>query len=122
MKGILTTRPGPILGILAVIAFSALMGSAQSQCPADKVCISPEAMKYYLGQDDKAKALEAENKVLKDSVHQLETGVVVDLKVALGKATGELTGCQQSNIDLRATNQVLITGYKARNKYGLINF
>jgi predicted nucleic acid-binding Zn-ribbon protein len=78
-------------------------------------------MKFYLSRDDKAKALDAEVVTLKKAIDDTKD-IITDLKVELAKATGTLTGSQQSMVDARATIQVLSANCKARNRIGLINF
>lgn len=84
------------------------------------VCISPEAARKALQDSDTVKAQAAQIDVLKQAIDDTKQ-IVNDLKVELAKATGTLTGAQQSIVDLRSTVQVLSANCKARNRIGLIN-
>jgi hypothetical protein len=107
--------------LLSLLLVAVAVDGQTVQCPPDVVCLTPAEMKFYLGRDDAAKALEAEKVVLKQAIDDTKQ-IVNDLKVELAKQTGMLTGAQQSMVDARAVIQVLSANCKARNRIGLINF
>lgn len=111
-----------LIVLIAVACFASLSAaqSPASQCPTGMVCISPEAARKALQDSDTVKAQAAQIDVLKQAIDDTKQ-IVNDLKVELAKATGTLTGAQQSIVDLRSTVQVLSANCKARNRIGLIN-
>jgi hypothetical protein len=84
------------------------------------VCITREAAVKALEDSDKVKALEAENKVLKQAVND-QREITTTLRVELGKMTGELTGSQQMNVRQTAIIDVLLKNVRPK-KFGIINF
>ncbi len=90
------------------------------ECPQNMVCITREAAVKALEDSDKVKALEAENKVLKQAVND-QREITTTLRVELGKMTGELTGSQQMNVRQTAIIDVLLKNVRPK-KFGIINF
>ncbi len=111
------TLIAPLLLLLAVSGCSA----QSAMCPVGMVCISPDAARKALQDSDTVKAQTVQIEVLKKAMDDTKD-IITDLKVELAKATGTLTGSQQSMVDARATIQVLSANCKARNRIGLINF
>lgn len=108
------------LFIALLILAGAVIASAQdAQCPAGYVCITREAAIANLQRDDHAKAVEAENAVLKQAIEDHKK-IESDLKVELAKTTGTLTGCQQNAVSDRAIIDILVKNTRAK-RIGLIN-
>lgn len=93
-----------LLSLLFVFTIGA---KAQSVCPVDKVCISPEAAKHYLQIDDENKALKAENATLKDSVKVIKEELT-KTQIELAKEVGENTALKSTAVRMDAIVDVLI--------------
>jgi hypothetical protein len=91
-----------------------------ANCPQGMVCITPDAARHMLEQDDKVKALEAEGQANDKAIADLKQ-IANDLKVSLAKTTGELTGEQSANVQNRAIIDLLLK-YARPKKFGVINF
>lgn len=112
-------RNSAILGVFILFGTCLTVAGQNTDCPADKVCISREAAVKLLQADDRAKALEAENAVLKQAVED-HKAIETTLKIELAKMSGELTGSQQMNVRQTAIIDVLIKFVRPK-KVGLIN-
>jgi hypothetical protein len=99
-----------LIGLFFIFAIGA---SAQTACPADKVCISPEAAKHYLQIDDENVALKKENATLKDS-YNVAKEELTKTQVELAKQVGENTALKSTAVRMDAIVDVLI-----KNKHGL---
>lgn len=107
--------------LLTFIFIGAVTVNAQ-ECPHSSGCvtISREAAVKMLADSDKVTALEAENAALKQAISD-QKDVITNLRVELGKMSGELTGSQQMNVRQTAIIDVLLKSVRPK-KIGLINF
>jgi len=110
-----------IILCLAITFLFAVIGvNAQTvTCPVDMVCITKTAAIKALQDSDKVIALEAENAVLRQAVAD-HKDIETNLKIELGKMSGELTGSQQMNVRQTAIIDVLLKNVRPK-KIGLIN-
>jgi Skp family chaperone for outer membrane proteins len=102
------------------LAFAFSAHAQQGECPAGRVCISPEAARQALQDSDVRKALEAEVKVKDDAIDALKKELAT-IRLELAKAVGEKTGAEQMNVRLTAIVDVLLKHVKPK-KIGIINF
>lgn len=86
---------------------------AQSDCPAGKVCLSPEAARKALQDSDLVEAQKAEIKVKDDAIDAYKKEIAT-LRIELAKAVGEKTGAEQMNVRLTAIVDVLLKGQKKK--------
>lgn len=89
---------------LGAFAFSA---QAQTDCPADKVCLTQEQAARYLTFEDTVKAQEKEILALKQAVLDQKL-VTMDVKIELAKYIGENTVLKQSIVRCDADKEMLI--------------
>lgn len=96
---------------LAVFALCAIPAYSQTtECPANMVCISPEAARKALENADLVTALRTEILTLKQAILD-QREITIDTKIALARAIGEKTGLEQSVVRLTAEVEFL-------NRYG----
>jgi hypothetical protein len=108
-----------ILIISTMFFMFAVAGYAQ-ECPAGKVCISPEAARKALEDSDTAKAQAVEIRVKDDAITAYKAELAT-LRTELAKAVGEKTGAEQMNVRLTAIIDILLKSVRPK-KIGLINF
>lgn len=84
-----------------------LSANAQTDCPLDKVCLSPEAARAALEAGDKVTALETEVQTLRIAVLD-QKGITNDVKIELAKQIGEKTGAQAEAARLSAIVEFLL--------------
>lgn len=101
-----------LLSISVALVF-AISAVGQTDCPADKVCISREAAIKALQDSDTVKAQAAEIRV-KDSAIDALKAEVAKMQIELAKTTGELTGSQQMVVRLTAITDILLKNSKKR--------
>jgi hypothetical protein len=102
--------------LFVAIAYFMLTLAASAQapdCPAGYVCITRQAAIESLQRDDHAKAVEAENMVLKQAVEDHKK-IETDLKIELAKTVGTLTGSQQNEVANRAIIELLLKSIKKK--------
>lgn len=109
-----------LIAIAALLFLFALSASAQTDCPPDKVCITPEQARHYLNLEDTAKAKDAEIATLKNALAD-QKNITADIKIELAKAIGEKTGAEQQVVRLSAIVDLLLKSVRPK-KIGLINF
>lgn len=108
---------------LVFLAFVIFLGSftaySQTQCPEGMVCISADAARAALEAGDKAKALEAENAVLKQAVRDAQDNTQ-KMAIEFARVSGENTILKQQQIrDAALVDLALKQTRKKRN--GFIN-
>jgi hypothetical protein len=112
-----------LIGLFFVFAIGA---SAQTACPADKVCITPDSAKYYLQLDDLNKALKQENAAVKQEnvalkdANNVTKQELTNTQIELAKTTGENTALKSTAVRMDAIVDVLIKQARPK-KIGLIN-
>jgi hypothetical protein len=110
--------------LLALVICGTLTANSQTviDCPHPDGCvvISRGAAIKNLETDDKAKALEAENIVLKQAAADFRDETR-KMQIELAKVTGEKTGAEQMNVRLTAIVDILLKHVKPK-KIGIINF
>ncbi len=77
--------------LLLVLVVNTTSGMAQTDCPADRVCISREAALKALADADRVKALEVELSVLKDKAIPDLKSLLADMRVEFARCSGETT-------------------------------
>lgn len=92
-----------------------IAANAQTECPVDKVCISPQAARTALENADLVKAQADEIMTLREAVIK-QKEVTIDVKIELAKAIGELTGAKQEVIRVQANLEFILL--HGRNKCG----
>jgi hypothetical protein len=96
------------LFILTILLFGAVAVNAQtSECPTDKVCISPEAARKALADADTVIALRAEIKALEDAVNALKDNTQKAL-LDVARLSGENTALKQNDVSNRAIIEILV--------------
>lgn len=105
---------------LLVLMVGTISGYAQTDCPADKVCLTQAQAAKYLTLEDTVKAQEIEILALKKAVLD-QKEVTVDAKIALAEKSGENTVLKQQIVGCNADKELLIKYGRVR-KFGLINF
>ena len=108
------------VAVLMVLGVCTLPGMAQSDCPADKVCISREAAQKALENADRVKALEAEIKVKDKALEDLKQ-LLADMRVNYAECKGESTILKQRAVSDAAMIELLSKLVRPK-KIGLINF
>lgn len=107
---------------LVFLAFVIFLGSftafSQTQCPEGMVCISADAARAALEAGDKAKALEAENAVLKQAVRDAQDNTQ-KMAIEFARVSGENTILKQNAVADRAIMQFLVQNTK-KKRVGLI--
>lgn len=109
MKTIFTSKP--ILGAITILLFS-IAGHAQD-CPADKVCISPEAARKAVETAAERDALRIEVQALKDAINGREAiadkpavkgykDIINECKVEFARVSGEYTGFKMGAVRVDA--------------------
>ena len=108
-------------GLLVVLGMGLNIAiSVQTDCPADRVCLTRDQAAKYLTMEDTVKAQEAEILALKKAVLD-QKEVTVDVKIELARTVGELTAVKQAIVRCDADKEMLIKFGRVR-KFGLINF
>ncbi len=105
--------------------------SNTSECPPDKVCLTPTEMKFYLGRDDAVKALETQVKKLNLDIDGDPSapksadgspspanlgykGVNQKLAVEFARVSGEYSGFKQGSVRVDAAFDVAIKNTKKK--------
>lgn len=121
MRMLCTSRARLVLFLTSIfILVAAGSANGQTECPADRVCLTQAQAAKYLTLEDTVKAQEAEILALKKAVLD-QKEVTVDAKIALAEKTGELIGAKQQIVECSQTKELLIKYGRVR-KFGLINF
>lgn len=108
-----------VYAVMCVLLILAGAATANAQT-SDSVVITREAAIKCLQDQDKLKATEAENAVLRQAVEDYKK-INTDLKIELAKLTGEKTGADQMVVRLTAILDIVIP--KVRKKsIGVIAF
>lgn len=107
-------------GVILVVVICVVSGMAQTDCPADKVCISREAAQKALENADRVVALEAEIKVKDKAIEDLKT-LLADMRVEFARCSGETTILKQRAVSDAAMIELLSKLVRPK-KIGLINF
>jgi len=118
MRGIF--RPGPVLGIFVLMLVS-ICGTCQpayaqtAECPSARGCvtITREAAERALADSDRVKALEAENKVIKQAVDD-EKAVSAKLKIDFANVSGENSGLKQAAVRSDAIIDLLLKSVRKK--------
>ncbi len=103
---------------LAIILFASSLAYSQ-ECPADKVCLTPEAARAALEAGDKAKALTAEL-VEKDKAFEMLRAELQNIRLEFAKASGENSALKQNAVSDRAIITAMIPMLRTK-KIALIN-
>lgn len=88
-------------------------------CPADKVCISPEAARKAINDAAKVTALETESKAKDQAIADLKT-LLEAARIEYAAAKGENSALKQNAVQDRAIIEVLLKSVRPK-KIGLIN-
>jgi hypothetical protein len=108
-----------LIGVAFVFSVFSVVSVAQSDCPADKVCISPEAARKALADADLVEAQKKEIDVLKQALAD-QKNVAADVKIELARTMGEKTRLE---IEVPRLSALLEVCMKKRGvKVGLFNF
>ncbi len=107
---------------LFFVCFACFAGTsyAQTDCPPDKVCISPEAARKALADADRVKALEAEVKVKDQAIADFRD-LLNKMRIEFAEKVGENTALRQNAVQDRAIIDILLKNVRPK-KIGLINF
>ena len=89
------------------------------ECPADKVCISPEAARKAINDAAKVTALETESKAKDQAIADLKT-LLETAQIEYAAAKGENSALKQNAVQDRAIIEVLLKSVRPK-KIGLIN-
>ena len=110
---------------LALFAFICLLGLfvldgySQTECPADKVCISPAAARQALVDSDTVKAQQTQIAAQDQAIADLKTELN-NMRVRFAEVSGEATALRQNAVSDRAIITVLLQSVRPK-KIGLIN-
>jgi len=107
-----------LIFLISIIFLGTIAGYSQD-CPADKVCVSPEAARKALVDSDTVAAQKTELAAKDQAIEDLKK-VIVDLKIELAKMTGDKTGAEQMVVRLTAILDIMIKQVRPK-KIGLIN-
>lgn len=99
--------------ILAIFLFTVAVSASGQECPADKVCISPQAARKAIADAETVKAQEAQIKGLEQAVKD-EKDVAEKLKIEYAEARGELTALKQNAVSDRAIIELLLKNSKKK--------
>ena len=90
--------------------------AAQTDCPADKVCISRDAALKALADADRVKALESENTVLKDAIEGKDgyKALLANMKIEFARMSGENTALKENAVSDRAIMTVLVANSRKK--------
>lgn len=108
-----------LISLLSLAAFTFTAHAQQGECPAGRVCISPEAARKALQDSDQVEAQKAEIKVKDDAIDALKKELAT-IRLELAKMSGEKTGAEQMNVRLTAIVDILLKSVRPK-KIGLIN-
>lgn len=95
------------LAIWFILTLSASAQTAVPNCPDGYICITPAAAKAALEAGDKAKALEAENKDLREKIIPDLKQLLADMRVQYAEAKGENTILKQRAVSDAALIELL---------------
>jgi hypothetical protein len=106
--------------IIALVLTTCIVGYAQStDCPVDKVCISPEAARKGINDASENVALKAQaaatEKALSDMRDELNK-----MRIEFASKVGENTALKQNAVQDRAIIEVLLKSIRPK-KIGIIN-
>jgi hypothetical protein len=105
------------LTIISVITFAFLVfagsASAQSECPADKVCISREAAIKALADADKVTALEKESEAKDKAIADIRKELN-DMRIEFARVSGENTGLKTSAVRMDAILDLALKNTKKK--------
>lgn len=109
-----------LLVTIALFAFAPLASGQSTECPANMVCISPEAARKALETSD---ALEAEKKLTaaKDAAINDLKNEIDRMRIEVARLMGEKSQMEQDRVRQNAIMDILIRNSRAK-KIGLINF
>ena len=110
-----------ILTALLAVLFFAQTGRSQTQCPPDKVCLSREAALKAIEDSDARKALESENKTLKETVIPQLKDELNSLRVEVVRFSTEASVLKQQQVRDNAMIEMLSKMVRPK-KFGIINF
>lgn len=103
----------PILFLSALLFCATYHASAQVQCPADLVCITPAAARQALADSDTVKAQKDELKVKDQAIADLKE-LLNKMRIDYAETKGELTAVKQNAVSDRAIIDILIKGQKKK--------
>jgi hypothetical protein len=110
-----------LITLSILIGATGIFAQAQVSCPPEMVCLSRAAAQAALEAGDKAKALEAENKDLKEKVIPQLKDALNDMRVQYAETKGEATILKQRAISDAAMIELLTKMIRPK-KFGIINF
>lgn len=87
--------------------------SQTTECPANTVCISPEAARTALKNSDLVEAQKKELAILTQAIADLKE-LTASIKIELARATGEKTQLEATLIRYNALIDVLLKGQRRR--------
>lgn len=102
-----------LLFTIAILFIGTFAANAQSQCPADMVCITREAAIKALTDSDSVKALTIENAKLTQAIAD-KTKDLSDMKIEFARVSGENTGLKENAVSDRAIMTVLVQNSKKK--------
>jgi hypothetical protein len=105
---------------LLAMLFFVSKGHAQTQCPADMVCLTRQAALKAIEDSDARKALESENKTLKESVIPQLKDELNSMRVEFARASGENSVLKQQQVRDSAMIELLSKMVRPK-KFGIIN-
>lgn len=101
------------LFLLSIILFASSLAYSQTECPVDKVCISPAAARQALVDSDTVKAqaveLTAKDKAISDLRDELDK-----MRIEFARTSGELTATKQNAVSDRAIIELLLKSTKKK--------
>lgn len=102
-----------ILCIAITFLLFAAVGIKAQECPADKVCISPEAARKAIENAETVKAQAEQIKTLTGALND-EKEVANKLKIEFAETKGELTALKQNAVSDRAIIELLLKNSKKK--------
>lgn len=98
---------------ILVFASALIVNAQQTDCPADKVCISREAAKQALEDSDLVKAQKAEIAVLNQAIDDFRKELN-SMRIEFARVSGEATALRQNAVSDRAIIDLLLKNSKKR--------
>ena len=102
-----------LLFTFLMLAVGLTVTNAQTECPADKVCLSPEAARAAIVAGDTVKAqqieLAAKEKAIADMRDELNK-----MRIEFARTSGELTATKQNAVSDRAIIELLLKSTKKK--------